>query len=211
MKKTIYVLIGPPSVGKSTWIKKTFTGVKPYIINRDDLVDEVAADFGMTYNDMFLKSGDKEKLDQINLANDQVKRLFDKRILDSRGRDNIVVDMTNMSSFARKSALKCVQGQEDDYQKIAVVFRFKGFEDVIKSASKKRDLDLRLQGRNKTISDEVFDSMFARYDLANLGDTQIIDKLKLEGFDEVKFEDNTGELMKFVSEGFTHLKSFRQF
>lgn len=48
MKKTIYVLIGPPSVGKSTWIKKTFTGVKPYIINRDDLVDEVAADFGMT-------------------------------------------------------------------------------------------------------------------------------------------------------------------
>ena len=40
---------------------------------------------------------------------------------------------------------------------------------------------------------------------------QIIDKLKLEGFDEVKFEDNTGELMKFVSEGFTHLKSFRQF
>ena len=40
--KKIYVLVGPPSVGKSTWIKNTFTDTKPYIINRDDLAEQVA-------------------------------------------------------------------------------------------------------------------------------------------------------------------------
>ena len=48
MKKTIYVLVGPPSVGKSTWIKQTFSEVSPYVINRDELAEKVAEEYGWT-------------------------------------------------------------------------------------------------------------------------------------------------------------------
>ena len=37
----IFVLVGPPSVGKSTWIKNTFRDTIPYVINRDDIVEQV--------------------------------------------------------------------------------------------------------------------------------------------------------------------------
>ena len=52
-KKKIFVLVGPPAVGKSTWIKSTFQKNDPYIINRDAIVEEVASQMGMTYDDMF--------------------------------------------------------------------------------------------------------------------------------------------------------------
>ena len=50
--KTIWVLVGPPSVGKSTWINKTFGESKPYIINRDDIAEKVAEEYGWTYDDI---------------------------------------------------------------------------------------------------------------------------------------------------------------
>ena len=51
-KKTIWVLVGPPSVGKSTWIKNNFEQ-PPYVISRDDLVEVIASKLGWTYDDMF--------------------------------------------------------------------------------------------------------------------------------------------------------------
>ena len=36
-RKNIFVLVGPPSVGKSTWIRNHFGDDNPYIINRDDI------------------------------------------------------------------------------------------------------------------------------------------------------------------------------
>jgi predicted AAA+ superfamily ATPase len=52
-RKKIFVLVGPPSVGKSTWIKGTFEEA-PYIINRDDIVEQVASEYGWTYDDLFV-------------------------------------------------------------------------------------------------------------------------------------------------------------
>ena len=52
-KRTIFVLVGPPSVGKSTWIANTFRE-EPYVINRDEIVERVAEGMGMTYDDMFM-------------------------------------------------------------------------------------------------------------------------------------------------------------
>jgi predicted kinase len=50
--KKIFVLVGPPSVGKSTWIKSTFGEIEPYVISRDNLVEQVAAkEYGWTYED----------------------------------------------------------------------------------------------------------------------------------------------------------------
>jgi len=44
--KKIFVLIGPPSVGKSTWINNFFSDVSPFIINRDDIAESVASQYG---------------------------------------------------------------------------------------------------------------------------------------------------------------------
>ena len=52
--KKIFVLVGPPSVGKSTWIKNTFGDIDPYIINRDVIAEKIAEGYGWTYDDMFV-------------------------------------------------------------------------------------------------------------------------------------------------------------
>jgi hypothetical protein len=159
--KTIWVLVGPPSVGKSTWINKTFGEVNPYIINRDDIAEKVAEEYGWTYDDMFITSpegsqeGDSSEkygvvrkapksmswpgapklaYEKVVDANGKVAQLFNQRVSGAKGQDKIVVDMTNMNSGSRKSALKAIEGQEGDYHKVAVVFNFKGSEEIIKSA-----------------------------------------------------------------------------
>lgn len=52
--KKIFVLVGPPSVGKSTWIRNTFGDANPYIINRDVIAEKIAESYGWTYDDMFV-------------------------------------------------------------------------------------------------------------------------------------------------------------
>jgi len=231
--KTIWVLVGPPSVGKSTWINKTFGDVKPYIINRDDIVEKVAAkqEDKWTYDDMFVRpsaksvEGDKSEkyglvikapaymkwpgapklvYDKVLDANGKVAQLFNQRVAGAKGQDKIVVDMTNMNSGSRKSALKAIEGQEAEYHKVAVVFNFKGSEDIIKQVAKKRAEEAKKLGKSKTISDEVFDGMFKRYQEVS----------PEEGFDEVVEQDNTEELKKVISqtnEGLKFLKTFETF
>tara|TARA_Y100001970_G_scaffold293478_1_gene440520 strand:+ start:2404 stop:3102 length:699 start_codon:yes stop_codon:yes gene_type:complete len=54
----IFFLIGPPGVGKSTWLKKEGPkfGIKnPYIISMDDRTDAAGDAHGFDYDDMFAK------------------------------------------------------------------------------------------------------------------------------------------------------------
>ena len=223
--KKIYVLVGPPSVGKSTWVKQTFKDVEPYIINRDDLAEEVASQYGWTYDDMFItppqdsvegdtsdKYGDvikapsymnwpgapKVVYDKVVEANGKVQKLFNERVAGAKGQDNIVVDMTNMNSGSRKSALKAIEGSESDYQKVAVVFNFKGAEDIIKSVAQKRAEEAKKMGKSKTISAEVMDRMFKNYQEVS----------PEEGFDEVINRDNTEELKKLTQTNESKSKKF---
>lgn len=216
-KKKIYVLVGPPSVGKSTWIKETFKNVNPYIINRDDLAEKVAQEYGWTYDDMFItppsdcNEGDKSDkygevvkapsymnwpgapkfvYDKVVEANGKVQNLFTERVKSAIGKDNIVVDMTNMNTGARKGALKAIEGKEDEYHKVAVVFNFKGAEDIIKKVAQKRAEDAKKMGKSKTISSEVIDRMIKNYQEVS----------PEEGFDEIVNKDNTEELRKVISE-----------
>ena len=229
--KTIWILVGPPSVGKSTWINKTFGEVKPYIINRDDIAEKVAEEYGWTYDDMFItppegsQEGDKSEkyglvrkapksmswpgapklaYEKVVDANGKVAQLFNQRVAGAKGQEKIVVDMTNMNSGSRKSALKAIEGQEDDYHKVAVVFNFKGSEEIIKQVAKKRAKEAKKLGKSKTISDEVFDGMFGRYQEVS----------PEEGFDEVVQQDNTEELKRVISEtneSLKYLKTFERF
>ena len=215
--KKIYVLVGPPSVGKSTWIKKTFGDIQPYIINRDDLAEKVAEECGWTYDDMFIappqdsNEGDvsdkygsvvkapksmswpgapKLVYDKVVEANGKVQALFNQRVMGAKGQDNIVVDMTNMNAGSRKGALKAIEGQEGTYYKIAVVFNFKGAEDIIKKVAVKRAEEAKKMGKSKTISSDVIDRMIKNYQEVS----------PEEGFDEVVNQDNTEELRKVISD-----------
>lgn len=215
--KRIYVLVGPPSVGKSTWIKNTFVDTQPYVINRDVLVEKVAEEFGWTYDDMFTKPpidadlGDtNEKYGEVVKApssmswpgspkiayskvveyNRLVQLLFDQRVTDAKGQEIIIVDMTNMGEGSRRSALRAIQGREYEYEKIAVVFPFKGFEETIKKVAQKRSDEAKKIGKSKTIPAEVMDRMFQNYQEVS----------PEEGFDKIIIQDNSRELKKLISD-----------
>tara|TARA_R100000388_G_C7235694_1_gene157681 strand:+ start:558 stop:1262 length:705 start_codon:yes stop_codon:yes gene_type:complete len=212
--KKIFVLVGPPSVGKSTWIKNTFSE-DPYVINRDDLVEQVASEYGWTYDDMFASPpkdaqiGESDEkygnvvdspswmtwqatvFDKVLEANGKVQQMFNERVSGAvpSGQD-IVVDMTNMDDRARGRALAAIKGSEENYKKIAVVFDFKGSEEFIKKVAAKRAAAAKRMGKSKTIPDAAFDRMFAAYS----------DVEPSEGFDEVVNVDNREMLKKLASE-----------
>jgi flagellar biosynthesis GTPase FlhF len=212
-KKKLVVLVGPPSVGKSTWIKSNFPNA--YIINRDDIVDKVASSYGWTYDDMFAtppadaQIGDSDEkfgnvvaapswmtwaktiFDKVQEANGKVQQLMNSKVSGANpsGQD-IVVDMTNMNAGSRKSAMKAIEGNEDKYHKVAVDFRFKGAEDVIKKMAEKRAEAAQRMGKSKTIPPAAFDRMFSSYEEPNTA----------EGFDEVISVDNIENLKRALSD-----------
>lgn len=211
-KKAIIVLVGPPSVGKSTWIESNFPD--SYIINRDTIVEDVASSYGWTYDDMFAtppadaQIGDvdekfgtveespswmtwaKSVFDKVLEANGKVQKLMNARVQGAvPSGKNIVIDMTNMNAGARKNALKAIEGNEDNYHAIAVDFKFQGAEDTIKKMAAKRAEAAKRMGKSKTIPDAAFDRMFSSYEKPTTG----------EGFDSIISVDNIGALKKALA------------
>jgi hypothetical protein len=213
-KRKIVVLVGPPSVGKSTWTKSNFPNA--YIINRDDIVDKVASKHGWTYDDMFAsppadaKVGEEDEkygkvvespewmswadtvFDKVFKANGEVQNIFGQRVKDAHpsGQD-IVVDMTNMNPGSRKGALKAIEGNEDEYTTVAVDFKFAGAEEIIKKMAAKRAEAAKRMGKSKTIPPQAFDRMFKSYQAPS----------KAEGFDEIINVNNIGNLKKALAKG----------
>jgi len=199
-EKKIYILIGPPAVGKSTWVKNNLSNQDLHVINRDEIVEEVAEELGLTYDDMFSVPGEDKKegdvddkfgtvikspswmtwqklsYDKISEANQEIQIRLDRRISESLGKSCVVVDMTNMTKKSRKGILdKVLAATGSGYKKIAVDFEFKGFEDVIYSASEKRSREYKQRGKSKTISKQVLNRMFSHYESVDSS----------EGFDEI--------------------------
>ena len=214
-KKSIFILVGPPSVGKSTWIKNTFGDISPYIISRDDTAEAVAEQLGLTYDDMFVlppegsKIGDIDpkygtvvqspdsmkwsptQYDKVVKANEKINGWLYKKIkqADASGKD-IVVDMTNMTIRARKRALEAIEGKESEYKKVAVVFETSGAEDIVAKNAARRSEITKAAGRPKTVPPEQVYKMLATF--------QAI--ASEEGFDEVVSVDNRAELKKIVND-----------
>lgn len=185
MKKNFYILIGPPAVGKSTWIKKTFGNNQPFVISRDEIVDIVAEEIGVTYNDMF--NSKEEKVKQANKRVDQIVSDSIKNAKHS-GKD-IVVDMTNLTLSRRMSNSKAIEGVEDRYKKVAVLFNFND-KQLLFNTAKKRAALISASGKTKTISMGVLSSMINSY--------QEIEPD--EKFDEILQIDTTEDLKKFIGE-----------
>lgn len=64
-QRKIYILIGPPAVGKSSWMRRAFRNRKPFVINRDDIIEKQFQETRMSNYQMYnipvpsnLKDGD---------------------------------------------------------------------------------------------------------------------------------------------------------
>ena len=154
----VLLLVGLPLSGKSTWIKRNYPDTK--VISRDDLVMEV---YGSdNYSEAFKNVNQKE-----------VDRLLDLRLKDANlNKDNVIVDMTNLSPKRRKQTLRYFS---NDYDKVAIAFPI--LEDVEYSERN----NTRKINENKWIPPFVLKSMLDSYIVPTLD----------EGFNNITILDKT--------------------
>ena len=136
----LYVLVGVPGSGKSTWVNNQEWAKDCAYISTDKHVEAYAASVGKTYSEVF-----KDYMPTaVNLM------LAD--VIDARdaGRD-IIWDQTSCSIASRKRKFNMLP----EYYAIAVVFR----------TPERDELDVRLSGRpGKHIPKNVIDSMIRSWD-----------------------------------------------
>lgn len=137
----LWMLIGVPGSGKSTWIENRSYGNEGIgrditILSTDHFIEVVAQQKGLTYNDVFkdtIKNAEHKMWDDLKYATDNGH--------------NIIWDQTNLN---RKSRAKKLIMIPDHYQKIAIWFPTPDTE----------ELQRRLASRpGKTIPDHVIKSM----------------------------------------------------
>lgn len=129
---TLYMLVGVPGAGKTTWIKNNKNNA--VVLSTDDYIEAVAAKQGKTYNDVFK--------DAMGGATANLKRELNKAVAADQ---DIIWDQTNLTVKSRRDKLKQIP---DNYTKVAVFF------------SVPPDLRDRLASRpGKTIPDPVILTM----------------------------------------------------
>lgn len=220
--KHIFMLIGPPSIGKSTWVRENVPDA--FVISSDETVEAAAKKAGFTYDDLFdgypteeqIKSnyvhpdygpiGDqqidwksfKPKAFQLTNsaekeADDELKRL--KAIATQSGKP-IVIDMTNTSAHLRKKVMDDIK-PGPDFIKVGVIFEFAGAEADIKHLARTRNTLRQLQGKGpKTIPDRAYDSIMGGYQAPEEGE-----------FDQVIIVDNRGKVKDFINYNLSRISS----
>lgn len=131
---TLYMLIGVPGSGKSTWISEIQLAYNDSVIGTDFVIDEIAELYDMTYTEAF------------PLAIKLAEHIMYQELKDAiEGGDNIFWDQTNISKKARAEKLAKIPS---NYRKVAVYCKTPD------------DLDDRLASRpGKTIPPHIIDGM----------------------------------------------------
>lgn len=154
-RPTIYVLIGLPGSGKSTWTRKQLNDGKDYVVvSSDDIIEELGAKDGLNYSEAF------------KLYSGQATGMMKQRARDalSSGK-NVIWDQTNMSKKKRRGILQQVP---NNYIKIAVDFDvddkelFRRLEDRANKTGKRipRDVVMSMaQSYEPPTRDEGFDKV----------------------------------------------------
>lgn len=106
----LFVLVGLPGSGKSTWTKRVLSETnKPYIVvSSDKHIEEYARSKNKTYSDVFdeyVKTAGK-------LMNDEAERAISERV-------NVIWDQTNLSAKKRKAILRRFP---NSYYKVVIIF-----------------------------------------------------------------------------------------
>lgn len=131
---TLYMLVGVPASGKTTWTKSNRGNA--LVASSDDYIENQAEKMGTTYSDVFDKFIKAANTHAIETA----RKAFSDKI-------DLIWDQTNLTKIGRRNKLKMVP---KDYKKVAVFFPTP-HEDVLKK---------RLTNRpGKNIPDYVMSSM----------------------------------------------------
>jgi len=158
---TVYILIGLPASGKSTW-REAFIKKNPnfYALSSDDIIDRKCEEAGLTYNEGFKRF----VVAATNAFKQNVKKAFDNR-------DDFIIDRTNMTEKNRRDYIR--SADEKGYRKVAVNF-------IVPAAVLKKRMKDRFDATGKSVPDFVVDSMARGY----------VPPSKSEGFDEIQNERN---------------------
>ena len=106
---TLYVLVGVPGSGKSSWVaNQMFDWNRTVVASTDNYVEQVAKSQGKTYSEVFKSAMPTAIKHMTKTVNDAVKNNYD-----------IIWDQTSTSIESRVKKLRMVP---DNYRKIAVVF-----------------------------------------------------------------------------------------
>ena len=146
MAKDIYILVGPPAAGKSTWVEKEFQG-ECFVVSSDKIIEEIAAEKNQTYDEVFY---------YVKVAEAMMWQEFDKAV--ETKHDPIVVDRTNMSVKSRRRFFERLRNfhKGHGYQLHAVVF----------PKPEDAEYERRLNSRpGKTIPEFIINSMLASFEM----------------------------------------------
>lgn len=108
-KRAIF-LVGPPGVGKSTWVSRVKTSLNPIICSSDAFIERAAEKSGVSYNDAFLST--------VGRADKAFRRQLRRAIKTGRP---IIIDRTNMSIKTRRPLIRMFEST--GYNLEAIVFK----------------------------------------------------------------------------------------
>ena len=208
--KHLFVLIGVPSTGKSTWTRENVPNA--HVISSDATMQKAAADANLTYDDLFAGYPTDEEIasnyvhpeygpigdQQLDWKRAKKPKAFQRTNAAEKEADNalkaniaaaatsgkpIVIDMMNISASGRKRQIDKLN-LPPDYTKVGVVFQSEGSEDAIHSLSQSRNLLGQITtGERKTIPGFLF---------------HLDVEMPLPGeFDKVIYVDNRGKVKDF--------------
>lgn len=138
--KQLYVLVGVPASGKSTWIKNQDWALGLNIVSTDVWVEDYANRMGKTYSEVF----DEYMPTAVKLMADHVVKCREHN-------HDIIWDQTSTTVLSRAKKIRMLP----DYYKIAVVFKTPPME----------ELKTRLASRaGKVVPMEIVESMIANWE-----------------------------------------------
>lgn len=113
----LFVLVGVPGSGKSTWVKEQFWSKNCEVVSTDRFVEEYAALEGKTYSEVFQEYMPRA----VELMTEQV-------IQARKAKKDIIWDQTSCTVATRAKKIRMLP----DYYKIAVVFKIPDMEELIR-------------------------------------------------------------------------------
>jgi predicted kinase len=148
MKPKLYMLIGAPGTGKSTWVAhQKLDWSRTALASSDGHIDQYAKSLGKTYSDVFQDYMGTATQLMMNDITDAIDKDYD-----------IIWDQTNMSAKARKRKLKMIPSH---YEKYAVVFELPNETEHAR----------RLASRpGKNISADIINNMVNSFNMPTTGE-----------------------------------------
>lgn len=136
----VIILVGPPLSGKTSFVRKNFPNTR--VVSRDEIVMEVYG--SRNYTEAFKGVNQKE-----------VDRVLDSRLKEANlSKNNVIVDMTHMTSKRRRQNLNYFS---DDFYKLAVIFPILSNDEYERRNAK------RIEEENKDLPMHIVKSMISSY------------------------------------------------